>query len=115
MTEPAQPTPAQLVFSVPDDIAAGVYSNVVGVWHSPYEFTLDFAVTLPPERAEDENGQPLAVVPAKVVSRVKIPPSVVFALMQALSQNEQTYIRTIGPIPTPGRPEQEPPLYPPES
>ncbi len=37
-----QPQTPQFAFEVPDQIAAGVYSNVVAVWHSPYEFTLDF-------------------------------------------------------------------------
>ncbi len=111
----SEPAPPQFVFHVPDELSAGVYSNVVAVWHSPYEFTLDFAVTLPPERAEDPDGQPVTLVPTRIVSRVKIPPSVVFDLMRTLADNEQTYMQTVGPIPTPGRPEQEPPLYPPES
>ena len=45
MTEPAPP-PARPSFAlqVPDALEGGVYSNLVAVWHTPYEFTLDFAV-----------------------------------------------------------------------
>jgi hypothetical protein len=104
------------MLQVPDDLAAGYYSNVVGVWHTPYEFTLDFAVMLPTELMTSPDGEQVPVVPARVVSRVKIPPSAVFELMRALSQNEALYVQNIGPIPTPGGPATpEPPLYPPES
>lgn len=99
---------------VPDELTAGVYSNIVGVWHTPYEFTLDFAVMLPTQMAADSDGNEVPVVPARVVSRVKIPPAAVFELMQALSLNERTYEQNIGPIWRPGRPDQEPPLYPPD-
>jgi hypothetical protein len=112
VTEPEQP---QFALQVPDDLAAGVYSNIIGVWHTPYEFTLDFAVTLPTEMMNDQAGQVVPVTPARVVSRVKIPPSAVFELMRVLSQNESLYVQNIGPIPKPGPPEGgDPPLYPPE-
>ncbi len=113
MTEPAPPPP-QFALQVPDDLAAGVYSNLVGVWHTAYEFTLDFAVMLPTQMATTETGETVPFVPARVVARVKIPPATVFELMQALSQNERKYEENVGPIPRPGRPEQDPPLYPPQ-
>ncbi len=110
-----EPQPPQFALQVPDDLTAGVYSNIVGVWHSPYEFTLDFAVTLPPQVMTDDAGQSVPVVPARVVSRIKIPPSAVFELMRALSQNEALYVQNIGPIPKPGPVgDDDPPLYPPE-
>ncbi len=112
MTEPA---PAVFELQVPDDLAAGVYSNVVGVWHTPYEFTLDFAVMQPSQMGTDADGQPVMVVPTRVVARVKIPPATVFELMQALSTNEKIYETSIGPIRRPGRPDQDPPLFPPEA
>jgi hypothetical protein len=94
--------------------AGGVYSNVAMVWHTPYEFTLDFAVMQPPETATDEAGNEQPVIPARVVARVKIPPAAVFALMQALSQNEQLYEQRMGPIQRPSIVGQEPPLFPPD-
>lgn len=93
---------SSLTLHVPDDLTGGVYSNVVAVWHTPYEFTLDFAVMLPAQQAAgaDTIG---SVTPCRVVSRVKIPPDVVFQLMRALSVNERLYEQNIGSIPRPGR------------
>jgi hypothetical protein len=111
--EPPQPQP-EFVFQVPDDLAAGVYSNVARVWHTGMEFTLDFAVTqIAKSVTFEDGGQEKVVIPARVVARVKIPPPVLFDLMQALSTNEKGYEDQFGPIRKPGRPGMEPPLYPP--
>lgn len=90
-------------FQVPDDLTGGVYSNVVGVWHTPYEFTLDFAVMLPAQQVAGGSEANAPVTPCRVVSRVKLPPAVVFELMRALSVNEKIYEERIGPIARPGR------------
>jgi hypothetical protein len=39
-----------LELQVPEDLEGGTYSNFLAVWHTPYEFTLDFAVLQPPQR-----------------------------------------------------------------
>ena len=114
MTEPQLPPPV-FNLQVPDDLTGGVYSNVIAVWHTPYEFTLDFAVMLPTQMTTDEAGNQQPVIPARVVARVKIPPSQVFSLMQALSTNEKLYEQRLGPIPRPGPANQEPPLFPPDA
>jgi Protein of unknown function (DUF3467) len=114
MTQPQPAQPPEFKLQVPDDLTSGVYSNIMAVWHTPYEFTLDFAVMLPNEIAADDAGNQKTVIPARVVARVKIPPAQVFALMQALSTNEQLYEEGIGPIPKPGPAAPEPPLFPPE-
>ena len=115
MTHPSESQPPQFALQVPDDLAGGVYSNIVAVWHTAYEFTLDFAVFQPPQMATDESGQAVHIVPARVVSRVKIPTAVVFELMQALSTNEHDYEQKFGPIARPGQPDVDDPLFPPES
>jgi hypothetical protein len=115
MTETPEPEPQrQFQVEVPDLLAAGVYSNFVSVWHTPFEFTLDFAVLQPAQQAEAADGGPVVIIPARVVVRVKIPPALLFELMQAMSLNEKAYEQNIGPVPRPGRPSEEPPLYPPE-
>jgi len=113
--QPSQPQPVQIALELPDHLVAGVYANVVGVWHTPTEFTLDFAVTQPPAVAADADGQPVQVVPARVVARVKLPPAQVFRLASALAENERIYEENIGKIVTPGRPENDPPTYPPDA
>jgi hypothetical protein len=85
-------------FHVPDDQMGGAYSNLLSVWHSPYEFTLDFAVTLPAQAAHDEAGGDVTLVPSVVVSRIKIPPAMVFAVMQTLNENMTRYEATFGSI-----------------
>jgi len=120
MTEPQPPQPPQppseeFVFQVPDDLAAGVYSNVARVWHTGVEFTLDFAVTQPAKSVTFEDGErEKVVVPARVVARVKIPPPMLFLLMQALSTSEGAYEEQFGSIHRPGRPGSDPPMYPPD-
>lgn len=107
-------TPEQsLAFQVPDELTGGVYSNVVGVWHTAYEFTLDFAVMLPAQQVAGSEAN-TSVRPCRVVTRVKIPPAVVFELMRALSVNEKVYEERIGPISRPGRREGQPPFSSPE-
>lgn len=79
---------------VPDELRVGVYSNVMAVWNSgPHDFTLDFAVfDQPQETAEG------VVVPAQVVARVKVPPSVIFQIATAIAKQVTTYEGTFGPI-----------------
>ena len=36
--------PVALQLSVDANVANGVYANVAGVWHTPHDFTLDFAL-----------------------------------------------------------------------
>jgi hypothetical protein len=114
MTQPQPSGQPEFSLQVPDDLAAGVYSNIVAVWHTPHEFTLDFAVIQPSELVTDDGGRQHVRVPARVVARVKIPPAQAFELMQALSKNEKIYEQTFGSISRPG-PSQEPPLFPPDA
>jgi Protein of unknown function (DUF3467) len=100
------PVPVPFSMQVPDALVPGVYSNVVGVWHTPYEFTLDFAVLQPTQQG---------AASARVVSRVRIPPAAVFELMRALSTNEALYVQNVGPIRRPGPDEDASRLYPPEN
>jgi hypothetical protein len=47
---------------VPEEWKVGVYANEVNVWHTPYEFTLDFAVTEPPELDDpDDPDSPITI------------------------------------------------------
>ena len=94
VTEPQQ----QIQIHVPEDVQGGVYANMAIVWHTPYDFTLDFASTAPPTAGPD--GQ--AVIPARVVARVKFPPAQIFQLLQAINANMTNYEAAFGPIATPG-------------
>jgi hypothetical protein len=76
VTAPNLPGPVEVV--VPEALAAGVYANGVGMWSTETEFTLDFLVNLPMS-APDSQPQ------VQVVARVKVPPAMVFKLLQGLA------------------------------
>ncbi|GAA2375516.1 DUF3467 domain-containing protein [Dactylosporangium salmoneum] len=88
MTHPLpEGTPPRISFNIPPEIEAGVYANFVNLWHQPDGFILDFSVfTAPPGLGEDDAGNQFVHLPARVVSRVRIPPQQVFELMKALSE-----------------------------
>jgi hypothetical protein len=96
---------ANFELRVSEELEPGVYSNFLGVWHTGHEFTLDFAVTQPPQEADE-----VRVIPCRVVARVKIPPTLVFDIIKTLNDNMTRYEETFGEIRQPEpRPEQEPP------
>ena len=95
---------------VPEDQAAGQYANLLNVWHTAHEFTLDFATTMPPEGAVDEDDQEFVRVPVRVVQRVKVPPTLLFDIIRALNDNMTRYEDAFGPI---QRLKTNDPLYPP--
>ena len=88
---------ARFHVKVPDSLEAGAYANALAVWHTPYEFTLDFGVMLPSQ--PDPNGNP--VIPIRVVSRVKVPPTRLADFIDALTKNLQNYEAQFGPAPKP--------------
>jgi hypothetical protein len=97
-SEPPEEPELQILVNCPAELEAGVYSNMLSVWHSAYEFTLDFAVTLPARSGETEGS---AEIPCKVVARVKIPPTMIFNVLQALNQNMDHYEARFGAIQRP--------------
>lgn len=103
-----RPVAVRFQVDVPADVEAGVPADFANVWHTRTSFVIDFAVPKgPPKLVEpaDEGGTPHAVVSARVVSRVRIPPEQAFeiarALTQQLDQWEKETGRRQGPPPTP--------------
>jgi hypothetical protein len=72
--------------SMPDDVVPGVYADLVGVWHTPEVFVLDFSTFVEPARLVETAGAPSVVQHARVVARVRVPPGQVFEIMRALEQ-----------------------------
>jgi Protein of unknown function (DUF3467) len=92
-------------------ITGGVYANRLAIWHTAYEFTLDFMVPSEPAQPVVTNeGRQVVRTPHRLVTRVRVPPSTVFEILRALNENMTHYEGRFGAIKTPG---QEPPLYPP--
>jgi hypothetical protein len=82
----------QFQLNLPPELVPGADANGAMVWHTAYEFTLDF-VAIQPASPESPG-----VVPCQVVSRVKIPPTVIFDLMKALNENMSKYEEQFGEI-----------------
>lgn len=97
----------ELHFLVPDDLGGGTYANVLNVWHTAYEFTLDFGV-MEPAAAPPDAGAPVQV-PVRLVSRVRIPVTLLFEVLKALNTNMSSYEAMFGPIRQPEPAEGEEP------
>ena len=70
----------EIQIEVPPEVEVGVYANFALVAAGPHDFMIDFC-QLAPLRNEDDPPR------ARVVSRIRIAPSFIVPLMQALSQN----------------------------
>ena len=105
-----QPNPqVRFDLRIAEALEGGVYANMVAVGHTPHEFTLDFSTMEPAQAKTDDAG--VVAVPCRVTSRVRLPVSLIFDLLQAINTNLGIYESRFGPIRRPGDAE---PLYPPD-
>ncbi len=98
--------PIELKIDVPPELEGGTYANVLNVWHTPYEFTLDFGVMQQVVESEDADADAPVQVPVRVVSRVRIPVTLLFEVLKALNTNMTGYESTFGSIRPPEAPTQ---------
>ena len=98
----ATPPEVTFDFSMPPECEIGLYANTVNVWYSPYEFTLDWAVTQPVQAQDPEDPAGGLLVPATVVARVRIPAPLIFDVLQTLNQAMTGYEAVFGEIRRPG-------------
>jgi hypothetical protein len=96
MSDDTTPAP-KLQVQIDDDVAQGVYSNLVLLNHTENEFVLDFAFIQP------ANGR------AKVRSRVVSSPRHTKRLLLALQKNLERYEERYGRIELSA--EEEPPVH----
>ena len=83
---------------LPTEVIAGTYADFANVWHTSTVFVMDF-VTLarpPREEVDSETGERKTVVPARVISRIRIPPEQVFELAKALTQQLEFWEQETG-------------------
>ena len=78
----------QINIELSEEMAQGVYSNLVAINHSPTEFVLDFIQMMP------------GVPKAKVQSRVILTPEHAKRLLQALGENMARYEQNFGNVQT---------------
>ena len=94
---------ADYEWTEPEELAAGVYANIFAVWHTAYEFTIDFAATLPPEQTDPGDPDSPLVVPCRLVVRARIPVTLAFDLIRALNASMTEYEERFGEIKRPGQ------------
>lgn len=88
------PMQHQLPIELPDDVAQGVYSNLIFCTHSPSEFILDFARALPGARS------------GRIWSRIVLTPQHAKALSDLLVRNLESFEDRHGAIKMPGKHEE---------
>lgn len=76
---------------VPEHLYGGIWSNMVVVSHSQYEFTLDFTRIHFAEGPDDDNTRK-----AMLVQRVNVSPLLVTQLIKTLQTNMRKYETTFG-------------------
>ncbi|MCC2031350.1 DUF3467 domain-containing protein [Microbacterium allomyrinae] len=103
----ADEAPRQFEIDLPPELIGGAYADFANVWHTPTVFVMDFLTLAQPprEQVDAETGQRQTVVPARVVSRIRIPPEQVFELAKALTQQLEFWEQETG-----RRAPQEPPI-----
>lgn len=98
-----EPRAVQLQIELPPEAEAGTYADFASIWHTPDVFVMDFVAGKQPPQVmtNRETGESARVLPAKVVSRVRIPPSQVFEIARALTQQLDAWEHEKGPPPPP--------------
>ena len=79
-------TQKKINIEVKEDVASGIYSNLVIINHSPTEFVFDFVTMMP------------GFSKAKVASRIVLAPQHAKKLMHALNQNISSFEKQNGNI-----------------
>jgi len=95
-----EPTPqARMEVIVPENQSVGTYANGFGTWFNQTDFTIDFFIHLPgDERVDQETGDHYLNAPVQVVARIKLPPTLIFRLMQQLEGAYTEYEKTFGTV-----------------
>ena len=83
----------QINIELSEEMAQGVYSNLVAINHSPTEFILDFIQMMP------------GVPKAKVQSRIILTPEHAKRLLGALGDNVARFEQNFGSVRTPDTPQ----------
>ncbi len=97
MSEEPPPVPPKMSVQLDDDVAQGIYANLVLINHTENEFVLDFAFIQP------TNGR------AKVRSRIVSSPRHTKRLLNALQKNLERFEDKYGRIEL--GPEEDPPTH----
>jgi hypothetical protein len=93
-------------FYLPPELEGGVYAHTFSMWHTPFDFTIDFAVIVP-ELADADDPELPPAAPAKVVARIRIPPTLAFDLIRMINGEMADYEAEWGEIIPPQKRQEE--------
>ena len=88
--------PRDLDKELPYELVPGVYANLLDVWSTVSEFTLDFGVY-----------EPHAGEPFRVVSRIRVPVTLIFTMLQWINEELTAYERRFGSVEYLSRPVED--------
>ncbi len=77
--------------TVPPEHDAGSYANLLMVWHTEHEFTLDFCAPY----SEPADPAPRAIL---VVSRLRVPVTMMFEMIRVMNERMTEYESRWGEI-----------------
>jgi len=78
----------RLQIELPPEVEGGTFADFASIWHTSDTFVIDFIASKQPPQTQKvgKTGETARVQPAKVVSRIRIPPAQVFEIARALTQ-----------------------------
>jgi hypothetical protein len=85
-------------FFVPPEQEAGTYANTFAIWNTAYDFVIDFGVIQLAQPSDATDPDSPLVTPARVVSRVMIPSSLVFEFVKTINAVMDVHEKQWGPI-----------------
>ncbi len=95
-----QHIPTTFQLDLPAENEAGSFADFASIWHTENVFVLDFAALRGPAVDQtDDVGETRRVLPARVVSRIRIPPQQVFELAKALTRELEAWEQQTGAKP----------------
>jgi hypothetical protein len=87
-----------LEFQIAPELEGGVYANALMAWHSPHDFTLDFAAMQRPERSDPADPESETSFVYRIVGRVRVPLTLMFDFIREMNESLTRYEQEHGEI-----------------
>jgi hypothetical protein len=87
-----------LDFQISPELEGGVYANALTSWHSPHDFTLDFAAMQRPEPFDPADPESEVSIVCRIVVRVRVPLTMMFDFIREMNHSLTGYEQEHGEI-----------------
>jgi Protein of unknown function (DUF3467) len=85
-------------FQISPELEGGVYANALNAWHSPHDFTLDFAAIQRPELVDPTDPESEVTLLHRIVVRVRVPLTMMFEFIREMNESLTRYEQEHGEI-----------------